>query len=268
MGAVVNLRPDLFHGVVAAVPFVDVVTTMLDDTIPLTTFEYEEWGNPHQKEYYDYMLSYSPYDNVEAKRYPNLLVTTGLQDSQVQYWEPAKWVARLRALKTDKNRLLLYTNMGAGHGGATGRFKRHRETAMEYAFLLDALKDEQAQGITIDTTPPSALTLALGRNTTGASTFADLAKMPHLLIAGATGAGKSVGLNGMITSILYKATPADVRFIMIDTKMIELGMYAEIPHLLIPVVTDPKHASTALNAARTAGAVSPACCWAARPPRY
>lgn len=137
MGAVVNLRPDLFHGVVAAVPFVDVVTTMLDDTIPLTTFEYEEWGNPHQKEYYDYMLSYSPYDNVEPKAYPHLLVTTGLQDSQVQYWEPAKWVAKLRVLKTDKNRLLLYTNMGAGHGGATGRFKRHRETAMEYAFLLD-----------------------------------------------------------------------------------------------------------------------------------
>jgi oligopeptidase B len=137
MGAVVNLRPDLFHGVVAAVPFVDVVTTMLDDTIPLTTFEYEEWGNPNQKEYYNYMLSYSPYDNVEAKAYPNLLVTTGLQDSQVQYWEPAKWVAKLRTLKTDKNRLLLYTNMGAGHGGATGRFKRHRETAQDYAFLID-----------------------------------------------------------------------------------------------------------------------------------
>ncbi len=137
MGAVINMRPDLFHGVVAAVPFVDVVTTMLDDTIPLTTFEYEEWGNPHKKEFYDYMLSYSPYDNVEAKGYPNLLVTTGLQDSQVQYWEPAKWVARLRALKTDNNRLLLYTNMGAGHGGATGRFKRHRETAQDYAFLLD-----------------------------------------------------------------------------------------------------------------------------------
>lgn len=137
MGAVINLRPDLFHGVVAAVPFVDVVTTMLDDSIPLTTFEYEEWGNPHQREYYDYMLSYSPYDNVEVKAYPNLLVTTGLQDSQVQYWEPAKWVAKLRTLKTDKNRLLLYTNLGAGHGGATGRFKRHRETAQDYAFLID-----------------------------------------------------------------------------------------------------------------------------------
>jgi len=146
MGAVINLRPDLFHGVVAAVPFVDVVTTMLDDTIPLTTFEYEEWGNPNKKEYYDYMLSYSPYDNVEAKAYPNLLVTTGLQDSQVQYWEPAKWVAKLRALKTDKNRLILYTNMGAGHGGATGRFKRHRDTAREYAFLLD-LAEKKKVGV-------------------------------------------------------------------------------------------------------------------------
>lgn len=146
MGAIINMRPDLFHGVVAAVPFVDVVTTMLDDTIPLTTFEYEEWGNPHKKEYYDYMLSYSPYDNVEAKAYPNLLVTTGLQDSQVQYWEPAKWVAKMRTLKTDKNRLLLYTNMGAGHGGATGRFKRHRETAQDYAFLLD-LAEKKKVGV-------------------------------------------------------------------------------------------------------------------------
>ncbi|HEX9736152.1 MAG TPA: S9 family peptidase [Thermoanaerobaculia bacterium] len=137
MGAVANLRPDLFHGVVAAVPFVDVVTTMLDPDIPLTTGEYDEWGDPNRKEYYDYMLSYSPYDNVEAKDYPHLLVTTGLHDSQVQFWEPAKWVAKLRALKTDENRLLLHTNMEAGHGGATGRFKRHRETALEYAFLLD-----------------------------------------------------------------------------------------------------------------------------------
>ena len=144
MGAVINLRPELFHGVVASVPFVDVVTTMLDDTIPLTTFEYEEWGNPHRKEYYDYMLSYSPYDNVEAKNYPNLLVTTGLHDSQVQYWEPAKWVAKLRALKTDANRVLLYTNMGAGHGGATGRFKKHKETAMEFAFLLDLSEKKEA----------------------------------------------------------------------------------------------------------------------------
>jgi oligopeptidase B len=136
MGAVINMRPDLFQGVVAEVPFVDVVTTMLDSSIPLTTVEYDEWGDPNEKEYYDYMLSYSPYDNVEAKNYPNLLVTAGLYDSQVQYWEPAKWVAKLRALKTDSNRLVLKTNMDAGHGGASGRFSRHRETAFSYAFLL------------------------------------------------------------------------------------------------------------------------------------
>lgn len=136
MGAVVNLAPDLFNGVIAAVPFVDVVTTMLDETIPLTTEEYDEWGNPNDKVYYDYMLSYSPYDNVEAKNYPNLLVTTGLHDSQVQYWEPAKWVAKLRELKTDKNLLLLYTNMDAGHSGASGRFKRLKEYAINYAFLF------------------------------------------------------------------------------------------------------------------------------------
>ncbi|MET0500073.1 MAG: S9 family peptidase, partial [Candidatus Binatia bacterium] len=137
MGAIANMRPDLFKGVVAEVPFVDVVTTMLDPSIPLTTGEYDEWGDPSQKEYYDYMLSYSPYDNVEAKTYPNLLITAGLHDSQVQYWEPAKWAAKLRALKTDKNRLLLKTNMDAGHGGTSGRFKRHHETAFSYAFLLD-----------------------------------------------------------------------------------------------------------------------------------
>jgi oligopeptidase B len=137
MGAVVNLRPDLFRGVIAEVPYVDVITTMLDPSIPLTTGEYDEWGNPNIKESYDYMLSYSPYDNVEAKEYPAMLVTTGLHDSQVQYWEPAKWVAKLRALKTDHNRLLLYTNMDAGHGGASGRFERYRETALEFAFLLD-----------------------------------------------------------------------------------------------------------------------------------
>jgi len=137
MGAVINMRPDLWNGVVAAVPFVDVVTTMLDDSIPLTTSEYDEWGNPNEKDYYDYMLSYSPYDNVEAKDYSNLLVTTGLQDSQVQYWEPAKWVARLRAMKTDHNRLLLHTEMEAGHGGTTGRFKRYKTTALIYAFMLD-----------------------------------------------------------------------------------------------------------------------------------
>ncbi len=136
MGAVVNLRPDLFCGVVAEVPYVDVITTMSDPTIPLTTDEYDEWGNPNNKEYYDYMLSYSPYDNVAAKEYPAMLVTTGLYDSQVQYWEPAKWVARLRARKTDNRPLLLFTNMDAGHGGASGRFRRLRETALEYAFLL------------------------------------------------------------------------------------------------------------------------------------
>jgi oligopeptidase B len=137
MGAVTNMRPHLFKGIVAEVPFVDVVTTMLDPSIPLTTGEYDEWGNPNQKDYYFCMLSYSPYDNVEAKDYPNLLITGGLHDSQVQYWEPAKWAAKLRALKTDSNRLLLKTNMDAGHGGASGRFRRHHETAFAYAFLLD-----------------------------------------------------------------------------------------------------------------------------------
>ncbi|MEJ2229994.1 MAG: prolyl oligopeptidase family serine peptidase [Nitrospirales bacterium] len=137
MGAIMNMRPDLFHGVVAQVPFVDVVTTMLDPNIPLTTGEYDEWGDPNQKHFYDYMLSYSPYDNVEQKPYPHLLVTSGLYDSQVQFWEPAKWVAKLRTLKTDQRRLLLRTNMEAGHSGASGRFKRYEETAMIYAFLLD-----------------------------------------------------------------------------------------------------------------------------------
>ena len=139
IGAVINMRPDLFKGVIAAVPFVDVVTTMLDESIPLTTSEYDEWGNPNDKEYYDYIKSYSPYDNVEAKDYPNMLVTTGLHDSQVQYWEPAKWVAKLRDMKTDNNLLLLYTNMDAGHGGASGRFKIHKETALEYAFFFKLL---------------------------------------------------------------------------------------------------------------------------------
>ncbi|MCB0588165.1 MAG: S9 family peptidase [Phaeodactylibacter sp.] len=136
MGAIVNLRPELWSGIVAAVPFVDVVTTMLDDTIPLTTGEYDEWGNPNEKKYYEYIKSYSPYDNVEAKDYPPMMVTTGLHDSQVQYWEPAKWVAKLRELKTDDNPLLLHTNMEAGHSGASGRYRRYEETAMEYAFLL------------------------------------------------------------------------------------------------------------------------------------
>jgi len=137
MGAIANMRPELFKGIVAEVPFVDVVTTMLDASIPLTTGEFDEWGDPKEKEFYDYMLSYSPYDNVAAKAYPHLLVTGGLHDAQVQYWEPAKWVAKLRALKTDNNRLLLKTNMDAGHGGASGRFRRHHETAFSYAFLLD-----------------------------------------------------------------------------------------------------------------------------------
>lgn len=137
MGAISNMRPDLFRGIVAEVPFVDVVTTMLDSSIPLTTGEYDEWGDPNQKTFYDYMLSYSPYDNVGNKDYPAMLVTAGLHDSQVQYWEPAKWVAKLRELKTDKNRVLLKTNMEAGHGGASGRFRRHKETAFSYVFLLD-----------------------------------------------------------------------------------------------------------------------------------
>jgi len=136
VGAVINLRPELFNGAIANVPFVDVVTTMLDESIPLTTGEFQEWGNPKDKEYYDYILSYSPYDNVEAKGYPNLLVTSGLHDSQVQYWEPTKWVAKLREMKTDKNLLLLDTNMEAGHGGASGRFNALKELALEYAFLL------------------------------------------------------------------------------------------------------------------------------------
>jgi oligopeptidase B len=136
MGAVVNMRPALWNGVIAAVPFVDVVTTMLDESIPLTTGEFDEWGNPKKKEYYDYMKAYSPYDNVTAQAYPNMLVTTGLHDSQVQYWEPAKWVAKLRELKTDNHMLLLHTNMEAGHGGASGRFKILEDIALQYAFLL------------------------------------------------------------------------------------------------------------------------------------
>ncbi len=136
MGAVMNMKPELFKGMIAAVPFVDVVTTMLDESIPLTTGEFQEWGNPKNQEYYDYMLSYSPYDNVIERDYPNLLVTSGLHDSQVQYWEPTKWVAKLRALKTDQNLLLLHTNMEAGHGGASGRFNALKELALEYTFLL------------------------------------------------------------------------------------------------------------------------------------
>lgn len=137
MGAIVNMAGELYNGVIAQVPFVDVVTTMLDDSIPLTTGEYDEWGNPNKKKYYDYMKSYSPYDNVSAKAYPNMLITTGLHDSQVQYFEPAKWVAKLRKLKTNQNKLYFYTNMDAGHGGASGRYEALKEVAREFAFLLD-----------------------------------------------------------------------------------------------------------------------------------
>jgi oligopeptidase B len=137
MGAVVNMAPELYHGVIAQVPFVDVVTTMLDDSIPLTTGEYDEWGNPNKKDYYDYMLSYSPYDNVKDQSYPNMFVSTGLHDSQVQYWEPAKWVAKLRTHKKGNTVLYLHTNMDAGHGGASGRFEAIKELAKEFAFLLD-----------------------------------------------------------------------------------------------------------------------------------
>ena len=135
MGAVVNMAPELYHGVVAAVPFVDVVTTMLDESIPLTTGEFNEWGNPKNKDAYEYMLSYSPYDQVSAQDYPNMMVTTGLHDSQVQYFEPAKWVARLRDRRTDNNKLIMHVNMDAGHGGASGRYRQYKETAQEFAFL-------------------------------------------------------------------------------------------------------------------------------------
>jgi oligopeptidase B len=137
MGAIVNMAPELYNGVIAAVPFVDVVTTMLDDSIPLTTGEYDEWGNPNDPVYYNYMKSYSPYDNVVPASYPNMLVTTGLHDSQVQYWEPAKWVAKLRDMRKGNNVLLLHTNMEAGHGGASGRFEALKEVAMDYSFLFD-----------------------------------------------------------------------------------------------------------------------------------
>ena len=139
MGAVMNMAPERYKGIAAAVPFVDVVTTMLDESIPLTTNEFKEWGNPKDKAYYDYMLSYSPYDQVKAQDYPNVLVTTGLHDSQVQYFEPMKWVAKLRDYKTDDNVLLFKTDMEAGHGGASGRFKRIHETALEYSFFIDLL---------------------------------------------------------------------------------------------------------------------------------
>ena len=137
MGAVVNMRPDLFHAVVAMVPFVDVVSTMLDATLPLTVGEYEEWGDPNEKKFYRYIKSYSPYDNVEQKAYPNMLVTAGLNDPRVQYWEPAKWVAKLRTMNTGNNNLLLLkTNMGGGHFGKSGRYDKFQEVAFEYAFML------------------------------------------------------------------------------------------------------------------------------------
>jgi oligopeptidase B len=139
MGAVTNLRPDLFKVVLADVPFVDVVNTMLDASLPLTVIEYDEWGNPNERAAYEYIRSYSPYDNIEAKDYPHMLVTAGLNDPRVAYWEPAKWTAKLRATKTNGARLLLRTNMGAGHGGASGRFDFLREIAFKYAFMLDVL---------------------------------------------------------------------------------------------------------------------------------
>ena len=137
MGAITNMAPDMWRGVISAVPFVDVVTTMLDESIPLTTFEFDEWGNPKDKTYYDYMKSYSPYDNIEKKNYPNILVTTGYWDSQVQYWEPAKYMAKMRELKTDNNMLIMWCNMDAGHGGKSGRFEYLKEIALDYAFMLD-----------------------------------------------------------------------------------------------------------------------------------
>jgi oligopeptidase B len=139
MGAVLNLRPDLFRAALARVPFLDVLNTMLDASLPLTVGEYEEWGNPEEPEAYEYIKSYCPYTNLEAKAYPTILVKTSFQDSQVMYWEPAKYVARLRTLKTDDRPLLLHTNMDAGHGGASGRYDALRETAFDYAFVLDQL---------------------------------------------------------------------------------------------------------------------------------
>jgi oligopeptidase B len=139
MAAIANMSSPQYRAIVAQVPFVDVVTTMLDESIPLTTNEFDEWGNPHDRKFYDYLLSYSPYDNVRAQRYPSMLITCGLWDSQVQYYEPVKWVAKLRRYKTDRNTLLLHVEMEAGHGGKSGRFERYRETAMEYAFLLKEL---------------------------------------------------------------------------------------------------------------------------------
>jgi oligopeptidase B len=144
MGAVMNMRPDLFHAVVADVPFVDVINTMLDASIPLTAQEWEQWGNPRIREQYEYMMRYSPYDNVRPQDYPWMLVTTSLNDSQVMYWEPAKWVARLRATKTDHNPLYFKTNMAGGHGGSSGRYDRLKEAAFRYAFMLAAVGNQEA----------------------------------------------------------------------------------------------------------------------------
>ena len=147
IGAVINMEPELYKGVAAHVPFVDVVTTMLDESIPLTTNEYDEWGNPNNKDSYEYMLSYSPYDQVKAQAYPHMLVTTGLHDSQVQYFEPAKWVAKLRDMKTDDNVLAFHTNMEAGHGGSSGRFRRNKDRALEYAFFSHLAGIKQTEEI-------------------------------------------------------------------------------------------------------------------------
>ena len=141
MGAVINYEPELYSGIVSAVPFVDVLTTMSDESIPLTTFEYDEWGNPANKDEYFYMKTYSPYDNIQKQNYPAVLVTTSLYDSQVQYFEPAKWIARLRDRRTNNEPLLMYCNMDAGHGGASGRFEAYKETAMEYAFFISLLEN-------------------------------------------------------------------------------------------------------------------------------
>ena len=143
MGAVLNLAPELYRGVLASVPFVDVINTMLDETIPLTSNEWDEWGDPRKKKEFDYMMTYSPYDNVEAKDYPNMLVTTGYFDSQVQYWEPQNWVAKLRDMKTDDNVLIFHINMEAGHGGKSGRFRYYREVALEYVFMFDLARIER-----------------------------------------------------------------------------------------------------------------------------
>ena len=136
MGAVINMEPELFNGVIAGVPFVDVINTMWDESIPLTTGEFDEWGNPKDIKFYNYMKSYSPYDNIKEVNYPNLLITTGYWDSQVQYWEPAKWIAKIRDFRTNDNLLLLYCNMDVGHGGSSGRFESLKEVALEYAFLF------------------------------------------------------------------------------------------------------------------------------------